>query len=262
MNWSKKETADWRYDLQQRTLDEIASRLGVVAYRPDYHRMGQDKNTVLFYLPDDAEHNRKVDREPTHYTRSEAYDRKKYSRVEIPDRYIWRDPFWSFENSDVNGMLDYSFANYGKLDLRTNRWADVLEGHVRLALAKKYQYLHIVNSGGYLELREADTVNNDLNREEIAALKQIYGTVYLVNVNYYGEKRDQILAGEESIFEEVTDEPVYNFAGTFCVPQKDPELERMILAWNGDDRLPKKGADVDKMQDRVAALGGINLVWY
>ena len=186
----------------------------------------------------------------------------KYGKVNIPDRYIWRDPFWSFENSDVNGMLDYSFANYGKLDLRTNRWVDVLEGHVRLALAKKLQYLHIAGSGGYLALREADAVNDDLNREEIAAMRQIYGIVYLVDVNYYGEKRARILAGEESIFEEVTDGPVYNFAGTFCVPKKDPELEWMILAWNGDDRLPKKGTDVNKMQARVAAIGGINLVWY
>lgn len=262
MNWSKKKPADWRYDLQQRTLDEIASRLGVVTYRPDYHQKDRDKNTVLFYFKEDSDHNRKVDREPTHYTRSEAHDRKKYSKVEIPDRYIWRDPFWSFENSDVNGMLDYSFANYGKLDLRTNRWKDVLEGHVRLAIAKKLQYLHISRSGGYLALREADTVNNDLNRMEIDAMKQIYGVAYLVDVNYFGGKRERILTGEESIFEEVTDEPVYNFAGSFCVPKKDSELERMILEWNKDDRLPKKGADVDKIQDRVAAIGGINLVWY
>ena len=262
MNWSQKALTDWRYDLQQRTLDEIASRLGVVAYRPDYHRKDQDKNTVLFYTKEDSEHNRAVDREPTHYTRSEAHDRKKYSQVEIPDRYIWHDPFWSFENSDVNGMLDYSFANYGKLDLRTNRWVDVLEGHVRLALAKKLQYLHISGSGGYLALREADTVNNDLNREEIAAVKQIYGTAYLVEVNYFDQKRERILAGEESIFDEVTGAPIYNFSGSFCVPVKDPELERMIRAWNGDDRLPKKGPDVNKMQARVAAIGGINLVWY
>lgn len=262
MNWSKEPPADWRYDLQQRVLDEIASRLGVVAYRPDYHRKARDKNTVLFYTKEDSEHNRAVDREPTHYTRSEAHDRKKYSQVEIPDRYIWRDPFWSFENSDANGMLDYGFANYGKLDLRTNRWEDVLEGHVRLALAKKLQYLHIAGSGGYLALREADAVNNDLNREEIAAVKQIYGTAYLVEVNYFDQKRERILAGEESIFEEVTDAPIYNFDGSFCVPVKDPELERMILAWNGDNRLPKSGADIDKIQDRVAAIGGINLVWY
>ena len=90
-------------------------------------------------------------------------------------------------------------------------------------------------SGGYLALREADTVNNDLNREEIAAVKQIYGTAYLVEVNYFDQKRERILAGEESIFDEVTGAPIYNFSGSFCVPVKDPELERMILAWNGDD---------------------------
>lgn len=262
MDWGYEEKTDWRYTLQQRTLDKIASRLGVVAYRPDYHHKVRDKNTVLFYIREDSDHNRKVDREHTRYTRSEANDLMKYSKVNIPDRYIWRDPFWSFENSDANGMLDYRFANYGKLDLRTNRWEDVLEGHVRLALAKKIQYMHIAGSGGYLALREADSVNNALNRKEIAAMKQIYGTVYLVDVNYFGEKKEQILAGENSIFEEVTDEPVCNFAGSFCVPKRDPELEQMILAWNRDDRLPKKGADVDKMQNRVAAIGGINLVWY
>lgn len=262
MNWSKEEPMDWRYDLQQLALDDIASSLGVVAYRPDYHRKPRDKNTVLFYLKEDSDHNRKVDREQIHYTRSEARDLMKYGNVDIPDRYIWRDHFWSFENSDANGMLDYRFANYGKIDLRTDRWRDVLEGHVRLALAKRLQYLYISGSGGYLALREADEVNNDLNRKEIAAIKQIYGTAYLVDVNYFGEKRDRILKGEESVFEEVTDAPIYNFSGSFCVPVKDRELEQMILAWNGDERLPKKGADVDKMQNRVDAIGGINLVWY
>lgn len=251
----------WYYE-QQRALDEIAVRYGVVAYRPDYHRKPRDKNTVLFYLKDDEAHNRAVDREHTRYTRSEAHDRMKYSKVNIPDKYIWRDPFWQFENNDVNGLLDYGFANYGKLDLRGPRWRDVLEGHVRLALAKNVQYAHVAGSGGYLALREADEVNNDLNREDIAAMRQIYGTVYLVDVNYHGEKREKILAGEESIFEEVTDAPVCNFAGSFCVPGKDPELEKLILAWNGDERLPKKGSDVDKIQDRVAAIGGINLIWY
>lgn len=43
--------------------------------------------------------------------------------------------------------------------------------NVRLALAKKLQYLHIAGSGGYLALREADAVNDDLNREEIAAME-------------------------------------------------------------------------------------------
>ena len=262
MNWSKEKPVDWRYDLQQRTLDEIASKLGVVAYRPDYHRKDRDKNTVLFYLKDDEKHNRLVDKQPFRYTASEAADRRKYQRVEIPAECVYRNHFWSFENSDANGMLDYGFANYGKLDLRSNRWKDVLEGSIRLSYAKKMQYEYVRSMGGYWELGEADSTNNDWNREEIAAMRQIYGTVYMVDVNYHGEKRKKVLAGSESIFEEVTDEPVYNFAGSFCVPIKDRELEEMILAWNRDERLPKKASDVDKIQDRVAAIGGINLIWY
>ena len=42
--------ADVWYTQQQKTLDEIAEKLGVVAYRPSYHGAERDKNTVLFYL--------------------------------------------------------------------------------------------------------------------------------------------------------------------------------------------------------------------
>lgn len=102
-----------RYKEQQAALNQIASELGVVAYRPDYHGKVRDKNTVLFYTKEDEAHNRKVDLEPTHYTQSEAHDRMKYQKVKIPEQYIWRDPFWSFENSDANGVLSYEFANFG-----------------------------------------------------------------------------------------------------------------------------------------------------
>lgn len=63
---------DTRYTQQQKALDEIATKLGVVAYRPDYHGWTGDKNTVLFYLKEDERHNRKVDRQPVRYSRSEA----------------------------------------------------------------------------------------------------------------------------------------------------------------------------------------------
>lgn len=63
------------YTQQQKTLDEIAEKLGVVAYRPSYHGAERDKNTVLFYLKEDEEHNREVDRQPVRYSRSEAKDR-------------------------------------------------------------------------------------------------------------------------------------------------------------------------------------------
>ena len=83
----------------------------------------------------------------------------------------------------------------------------------------------------------------------------------MVDVNYHGKKREKVLDGSESIFEEVTDEPIYDFAGSFCVPRKDAELQEMILQWNRSDALPKKASDVDKIQERVAAIGGIVLVW-
>ena len=67
--------ADVWYTQQQKTLDEIAEKLGVVAYRPSYHGAERDKNTVLFYLKEDEEHNREVDRQPVRYSRSEAKDR-------------------------------------------------------------------------------------------------------------------------------------------------------------------------------------------
>lgn len=257
----KGDAFEMEYTMQQRALDEIAGKLGVVAYRPDYHRKDRDKNTVLFYTREDEAHNRLVDKQPTRYTASEAADRMKYNRVEIPPEFVYRNSFWSFENSDANGMLDYRFANYGKLDLRGIRWKDVLEGHIRLAYAKKMQFGYVRSIGGYWELGEADSANNDWNREEIAAMRQIYGTVYLVDVNYFGERREKILAGSSSIFEEVTDAPVYNFAGSFCVPTKDPKLEELILNWNKNDALPKKAVTVNEIQKRVEAIGGIALIW-
>lgn len=250
------------YELQQKVLNDSATKLGVVAYRPDYHGKDRDLNTVMFYTREDEAHNRLVDKQPVRYTASEAFDRKKYSHLETPDECVYRNSFWNFENSNANGILDYRFANRGKVDLRGNRWREVLEGHIQLALVNKMRREYISSTGGYLALREADSVNNDLNREEIHAIKKIYGEAYLVEVNYFGKRREDILSGRQSIYEPVGDDPIYNFSGSFCVPTKDQELEQMILAWNDNDRLPKKGADIDKIQDRVDKIGGINLLWF
>ena len=100
--------ADVWYTQQQKTLDEIAEKLGVVAYRPSYHGAERDKNTVLFYLKEDEEHNREVDRQPVRYSRSEAKDRG----VNVNSECVYRDHFWSFENSGANGQLDMGWANW------------------------------------------------------------------------------------------------------------------------------------------------------
>lgn len=249
---------DVQYAQQQKTIDDIARELGVVAYRPDYHGKDGDKNTVLLYLKQDAEYNRKVDCQPVHYSRSEARDLK----MDVNGDCVYRDHFWSFENSDSNGMLDMRFANSGKIDLRGIRWKTVLEGHIRYALARKLQFEYVRGSGGYWALREADGVYNDLNREQLLALKMMHGRLWLGSINFYDDKREKITAGEEGVYEELLDQTIYNFACDFAVPVPDKELEELIRAWNGDERLPKKLVDVEAMTGRVEHLGGINLIWY
>lgn len=253
---------DRRYKEQQRALNDIASRFGAVAFRPDYHRKARDHNTVLFYTVEDAKFNMNVDRQAERegtrgYSRSEAHDLKW-----VPDYLIYKDYFWSFSNDDQNGAMNLNYANFGKLDLRSSHWEEVLEGSIRLALASKRQREYIANTGGYLELREADEFYNDLNREKIAAMKMLHGRAFLMDVNYYDEKRAKIVAGEESIYEEVLDQEIYNFSGSYCVPRQDTELEEMVRRWNSSDDLPKKWTDIEAITDRVEAIGGIILIWY
>lgn len=71
--------------------------------------------------------------------------------------------------------------------------------------------------GGLYELREADETYNDLNRKQIAAFYEQYGSAYLGSINYYDEQRERILAGTESIFKEyTTGQMVYNFGCAFA----------------------------------------------
>ena len=252
---------DFRYGEQQAALDEIAAKLGVVAFRPDYHRAMGDKNTVLFYLKEDDAHNRKVDQQPTHYSRGEAEDLMKgYRGIEISPEYIYRDYFWCFENSDANGLGDFGFANRGKIDLRGPNWRERLEGHIRIALTRKLRTMYVRGTGGWLELREADDTLNDLNQDIIKAYRMAYGTAFLGSFNFYDEKRKRISAGQESVYEEYTGQPVYTFGADFVVPEADEELESLIRSWNSDE-LPKSGKEVDKISDRIDRLGGEHLIW-
>lgn len=246
------------YTQQQKTLDEIAEKLGVVAYRPSYHGAERDKNTVLFYLKEDEEHNREVDRQPVRYSRSEAKDRG----VNVNSECVYRDHFWSFENSDANGQLDMGWANNGKLNLRSLDWKTKLEGSITFALARKTQFDYVRGTGGFLALREADDTYNNLNREQLRALKMMHGRLFLGSINFHGDQRKKVVAGKEGIYEELLDQMVYNFGCDFATPVPDKELEDLIRAWNGDERLPKKLVDVEAMTGRVEQLGGINLIWY
>ena len=249
---------DARYRRQQAAINKIAAKLGVVAYRPDYHRTGGDKNTVLLYTRQDEEHNRKVDRQPIRYSRSEAQDRG----VDINSECVYRDFFWAFENSDANGWLDMDVANYGSLNLQTWHWEERLEGSIRYALARKRQNEYVRASGGIWGLQEADDLYNDLNRERLQALKMMHGRLFLGNVNFYNDKREKIAVGTESVYDELLDQPVYNFEYSFAVPTADEMLGEMIRLWNRDGVRSQKTQEIESIIDRIGKLGGINLIWY
>lgn len=253
---------DIRYTEQTEALNEIAAKLGVVAYRPDYHGSRGDKNTVMFYTPEDEEHNRMVDRQPVHYSRGEAADLRKRGGSEIPDQCIYRDSFWNFENSDVNGLFDMSCANRGKVDLRGPDWKERLEGSIGLALLRKRQHQYVRMTGGWWELREADETYNDFNRSIIAYMKKACGSLYLGNVNFNNDdQRKRICAGEESVYEEYTGQEIYNFHCTFAVPVNDEALEELIRGWNRGAE-PHNSGVIDQIMARVDELGGEHFLWY
>ncbi len=252
-----------RYEAQQAALNEIAAKLGVVAYRPEYHGEKRNCNTVLFYTPEAEAHNRKVDRESIHYTRGEAVDLKKQG-VDVPQRYVYRDHFWAFENTDWNGAENLDYANRGKIDLRRAGWEKVLEGHIRLSLARKLQNEHIAATGGVWALREADEYYNDLNRERIEAFRMMHGVAFLGDINIHDhEKYERVKAGsDEGIYTEYTGQLVYNFGCDFCVPAEDEELAGLIRQWNRSEQLPKRMVDVELITGKIEAIGGIQFIWY
>lgn len=253
---------DYRYREQQEFLNHLAVRYGFVTYRPDYHAAPRDANTVLFYTLDDEKHNRQVDRQPTKYSRSEASDRKKYGGILIDEMYVYRDAFFSFQNTDVNGHYNTDYANNGSIDLRGTEWRDRLEGAIMLAFTRKKQNQYLASTGGVWEPREADSTYNDYNREIIKFFRMRYGKAYLGSINFYDEKRKQVAKGEASVYEEYTGQVVYNFSCCFVVPKADEELQMLIRDWNAPGQLSKGVDDVKKITDRVDKIGGHHLIWY
>lgn len=259
---SNNATADRRYAEQQNLFNSIAEKHGFKVFRPDYHAKTGDCNTVLFYLSEDEAHNRMVDKEPTRYTRSEAFDWIKRSGVHIDSKYIYRDAFFSFENTDANGHFDYGFANHGTIDLRGSNWRERLEGAILLAFTTKQQNDYLRTTGGAWALREADSIYNDFNRDIIKYFLMRHGQAFLGSINYYDDKRKQIACGNASIYEQYSGQMVYNFGCAFVVPTADAELEKLIREWNADDQLSRGVEAITNIENRIDSLGGRRLIWY
>lgn len=137
---------DPRYEQQQLLIARIAHTVDSVAYLPDYHGKVRDPNTVLLYTKEDADHNRKVDMWMTHYSLAEANDLMHAWKQKIDPKYIYRDYFWSFENTDVNGCITLDFGNRGTIDFRKPGWEEALRQSILAAYAK-YKFDKIGTKG-------------------------------------------------------------------------------------------------------------------
>lgn len=152
-------TDDYRYGQQQNQINIIARQLGCVVFRPNYHGLERDGNTVLLYLPEDGAHNIKVDK---YFADNKIVGTPFSSKDEArkfgctDELYYYRPYFWCFENTDANGTLSLEFANRGKIDLRGSKWSERLEGEISLAYYRKRQAQYAVACGGWHSIPEAD----------------------------------------------------------------------------------------------------------
>lgn len=216
---------------QQQVIRETCKELELIAFYPDYHGEERDKNTVLVYTPSDHIYNLELEKQG-------CWDTNKY-----------RKPIFTFENSDANGSGDYGFANFGRLDLRGNRYYQVIKGAIRCAYYRHKQNDYIRSCGGILNIKEADETYNDLNRSILDAFDdQNSGETFIFSL--FGEKAKEGLRKYES--------PVYNFDCYFVVPKYNEELDRMVKEIGKN----KSEATYDKIMKKVEQLHGLSLVWF
>lgn len=237
----------FKYRQQMQFLKELADELGVVMFRPSYHAQTGDCNTVLFYFKEDDEYNRKVDRENPGLS------------LETKNQ-MYRRQFFSFANTDCNGLFSHDFANFGRIDLRGLCWQEKLGGALRLAYYRARQNRYIAASGGVLALREADDTYNDLNRNIIEAFRQFHGgTAFIGSVNYYDEDRQKLISGELDAIRPTAGELVYNFGCDFIIPKFDVALNEMVRDFNKGPATAQKATGIMKL---VEKLGGLSFIWY
>lgn len=117
-NRNIKVVANARYAEQQKIINEICEKRGLVAFRPNYHAVTNDCNTVMIYSKAAHDHNQSLEKEY----------RQKYGAE--PPLSLYK-PFICFlENTDVNGIFSYDFMNRGTIDLRGLYFAEEIEKHI------------------------------------------------------------------------------------------------------------------------------------
>lgn len=127
---------------------------------------------------------------------------------------------------------------------------------------KKEQYRYIAEIGGYLNLKESDDVNNDLNRAIIKAFKEKNGTAFLGYVNLPDHIYKDLNEGKDvCIYEEYSDQMIYNFGCDFVVPEADRKLESLLIEWNTKEGYANGAELLELIFKRIDNLGGLRFIW-
>ena len=109
------------YITQQRTIDRICEELGLVAYRPEYHALSPDCNTVLIYTKADHEYNKQLE--------------AKWRKLGLyPLESEYKCYLLALENTDINGCFSLRFMNRGKIDLRWLHFAEPIREAILQAM--------------------------------------------------------------------------------------------------------------------------------
>lgn len=100
-------------------------------------------------------------------------------------------------------------------------------------------------------LPEADAQVNNSAVVAIHKLHEERGQVWLGKINRYASDKNKPYMWKWD------GDQVYNFSCDFAIPAYDEELEKLLRQW---DKQPSYTL-IAAIQERVDALGGVNLMW-
>ena len=114
----------------------------------------------------------------------------------------------------------------------------------------KEQARYVASMGGWGAIREADEIYNGLNLDILRAYRDEYPGAVMGDFNY---------EGKPDVFQSIPekDEDIRNFCCDFVLPEKNKELENLIVGFRTG-----KGECEKTLLASVEELGGEYFIWF
>ena len=179
------------------------------------------------------------------------------------------EDYWNFVedyfNADFIFGRDGEFADEFKFIVqwakeRKQQCPESIEASVdELEKALEKQRRFVAWCGGYDKIKECCIEYNENNRKIIEAYRKKHGRAYLGNINFYGEKAEQVRNCHMSPLYEYTGGQIQNFACDFIVPKNDHLLTELIRIRSVAHFY--QNSVVEAIFRRISELDGIVLLW-